>query len=74
MRLLVVFLVPVIAFVAAPALFPAIGDWRLGGIPSSWLIIGPLGLGTIVVIAWFHERRAVDIERRWSDEHREHSR
>ena len=71
LRYLTVVIVPLLAFLVALRLWPAIGLQRVvGGIPLPWLFLGPVMLFGIVVVAFFHERAAGAVEQRWIEDHR----
>lgn len=70
-RYLLAFLVPAGLVLVAFALAPEITEWRLGRVPLSWVVLGPIALFSIVLIAWLHDRRALHIEDEWSRDHSE---
>ncbi len=69
-RLLGSLLLPTFVFLVVLGIRSGVGSGELpGGVIVPWLLVGPIGLSSIVAIAWFHERRANRIERRWSATH-----
>jgi len=71
-RYLLRFLLPVLGFLLALAMFPGLGDLRpIGGVPLPWIVLGPVVLFTTVAIAWRHEKRALAIEEQWGEAHEE---
>jgi fatty acid desaturase len=69
-RYLLIIVAPLVAFAFALFLWPSLRTWRpLGLLPLPWLLLGPVVLFSIVALAFFHERQALNIEQRWSDDH-----
>ena len=54
--------------VIATAVWQGLGEIQLGRIPVLWLILGPIALFSILIVAVFHERRALRLESDWMDE------
>ena len=68
-RFLAIILVPLVCFAFGLNFIPQLGRVRpFGLIPLPWLVLGPVALFSIVGLAFFHERRALRIEKEWSDD------
>ena len=71
-RYLAVIFVPLVALMVTIALFPSVRSARPFGLaPLPWLLVGPVTLFSITAAAFFHERRTVQRESRWSKSHSE---
>ncbi|MEL6891210.1 MAG: hypothetical protein AAFP84_06420 [Actinomycetota bacterium] len=69
-RFFVAIVGPLIAFALLLDRVPALSDWRpLGLLPLPWLLLGPLGLFSVVFLAFLHERAAQRIEDEWAHDH-----
>ncbi len=66
-RLFLVIFGPVATLPLVFRFAPKVANWTpFGGAPFAWLALGPIVLFTIVLVAIWHERRALGIEERWS--------
>ena len=67
MIIVAIVLIPLLSFMVALALWPALGLWTpLGPIPFPWLALGPIALFSIVALALVHDRRTIQLEQQWS--------
>lgn len=65
-RLLAAVLLPVGALPLIFRFAPDVGAASFFGLaPLAWVLLGPIVLFSIVAVAVLHERRAVELERRW---------
>ncbi len=68
-RSLLFLVVPVFLLLISFAIAPELTDWKIRGVPAPWILLGPVALFSIVGVAWRHERKALEIEQRWSDDY-----
>ena len=58
-----------VLLLAVTATVPALGEWKIGDVPALWLMLGPVALFAMLAATAVAERRALRLERQWSDQH-----
>ena len=51
-------------------IWDGLGTAQVFGINVLWLVLGPIGLFSILIVTVLHEKRALRLEHRWMDTHR----
>ena len=66
-RYLITILAPIFLILVSFVFAPDLTDVSVRGVPLPWILMGPAALFSVVLIAWRHDRRALQIERSWAE-------
>ena len=58
------------AVLIATVFWDALGTAKLGDVPLLWLVLGPIGLFSMLLVTVRHERKALRLEHQWVKDHR----